>query len=132
MMGRRPNRQQRANARRVADRASATAVPPHLDYAPRVPLVGFESLYEITRNGQLYSVRAKRFIKRAYKDGAYLKVQVEGRSHVLNIQDAVADSWAQASGCLFHVAIPATTVVVLARDANEAREVAPSAHRRAR
>ena len=123
-MARRPNKRQRANAKRMDDYSAASALPPDVEQEPRVPLAGFESFYEITRSGQLFSVRAKRFIKRAHLEHAYLRVRVDGVQHNLNIKDSVAASWAQAETHLFRVEIPATVMVVFARDQNEARALA--------
>lgn len=120
----RPNKRQRANAKRMHDYRDATTLPRDIEQEARVPLAGFESLYEITRSGHLFSVRAKRFIKRAHLEQPYLRVRVDGVSHNLNIQESVAASWAEAKAHLYRVEIPATVMVVLARDVNEAREVA--------
>jgi len=102
----------------------ATALPSGIEHEPKIRLAGFESLYEITQSGQLYSVRAKRFIKRAHLEQAYLRAQVDGVQHNLNIKESVSASWAQAKARLYRVEIPASVVVVLARDVNEARALA--------
>jgi hypothetical protein len=119
-MGRRPNARQRANQRLAATRARATALPPGVEEAPRVPLAGFEDLYEITRSGHLYSRRAERFIQHAYYNGTYIRLQVGGEAVALSIPEAVEASWAAAPARLYRVDVPAVTVVVYARDPREA------------
>lgn len=66
--------------------------------AERMPLKGFDHLYEITRNGDIFSKRLLRFIKHkfiSYGDdySTYIEFQVNGESHKIGIGKAVADSY---------------------------------------
>lgn len=127
-MARRSNARQRSNQRRNEARARAVALPPGIERQPRVPLVGFEAHYEITRSGHVYSRRRRRFIQHAWFEGRpYIKFQVDGREVTLNIDDAVARTWPQVRGRLVAVEIPASTFVVLVRDEREGLEVALAA-----
>jgi hypothetical protein len=135
-VGRRPNQRQRANARRSATREALTTLPPGLERKPRVPLAGFENLYEITRDGYVYSLRARRFIEHAFYDGAlYIKLTVGGKSIPLDIQDAVRSSWESPARIvrpqprIMRVDVPATTLLVYAWDNADARVAAAGAVR---
>jgi hypothetical protein len=129
-MTRKPNKRQRANNRLVEARENATALGTGLDDQRRVPLAGFEALYEITRDGHVYSVRASRFIQWAYfEKRSYIKIQVNGHAAKLSIRDAIDASWADVPPQLYLVNVPATTYVVYARDEREGLAVALDAVR---
>ena len=129
-MAKKPNSRQRANDRRGQARANSTNLSADLGSRRRVPLAGFSGLYEITRDGHVYSVRARRFVKWAYYDnGPYIKIQVGGQSRSLSIRDAIDESWANVPPQLYRIDIPATTIIVYARDECQALTVALNAAR---
>jgi hypothetical protein len=128
-MARKPNKRQRANARLREIRAVVTALPPGVEDEPRVPLVGFESLYEITRSGHVYSRTLGRFIKHRHLRGSYIGLEIGGETINLNIEEAVQRSWAGLSGTLFRVDILGREYVVYATTVDEARRVALDALR---
>jgi hypothetical protein len=65
----------------------------------RRPIKGWEPLYEITRDGQVYSVRAGRFIPLAHQvhGPAYIAVEIEGLRHERCVSAAVAEAWGDLS-----------------------------------
>lgn len=122
------NKRQRANRRLANLRRAVTTLPNDVAQQPRVPLAGFESLYEITRTGEVYSLRKLGFIAhKFYNNRAYIEFQIAGEKHQLDIQEAVKASWAKATPRLFRVEVPAATLVILAHDEREALKLAPGA-----
>lgn len=68
----------------------------------REPLKGFESHYEITRNGDVYSKRLKRFIKHKFMPcgddySTWIEFQLAGVSHNIGVGKAVADTYLSES-----------------------------------
>jgi hypothetical protein len=63
---------------------------------PRKPIPALDALYEITRTGDLYSVRLSRFIQHTsspkYKK-SFIDVQIKGERRTMSIGDAVEDAW---------------------------------------
>ncbi|MFE8599811.1 HNH endonuclease [Archangium violaceum] len=99
-MARRPNQRQRRSSSRRHEYAEKTKVPPGIENEPRVPLVGNEADYEITRSGHVYSRRLKKFIRwKLTPNGRhpYISVQVGGVSSPPRWpKEAAAESWAAA------------------------------------
>lgn len=99
MMTRKPNKQQRTNARWRQQRALHTAVPGSAEQEERRPLAGHEDSYEITRSGQVWSRRLKRFIKHAYNpidSQGYIRVTAHGKRASVSIWHGVVSSWLTA------------------------------------
>lgn len=67
--------------------------------ADRRPIKGWEEFYEITRDGQVYSVRAGRFLKYAEDDlgRKYIEVQIGGIRYERNIAKTVLEAWGNTS-----------------------------------
>ncbi|MFY0566380.1 HNH endonuclease [Archangium lansingense] len=99
-MARRPNQRQRRSSRRRHDYAEKTKLPPGIENEPRVPMVGNEADYEITRSGHVYSRQLKRFIQwKLTPNGQhpYISVQVGGVSSQPRWpNEAAEESWAAA------------------------------------
>lgn len=98
-MGRRPNQRQRKLQRWQDDRADATAIPTGAALDERRPLAGFESHYEVSRSGLIWSKRLKRLIKHTYdplRDRKYVAFTVDGQRHTMSIWSAVINSWLTA------------------------------------
>jgi hypothetical protein len=90
--GRRPNTNDRKRAREKRERDSKTEVRSTVDDERR-PIPGFEGLYEITRRGDVYSLRLGRFIRHKlnFEQQPYVGFTINGEKHVLPIrQTAVA------------------------------------------
>ena len=88
MMTHRPNKRQRTNARWRQQRASGTAVHGSAEHEERRPLAGHEDSYEITKGGQVWSRRLKRFIKHAYdpiRNRAYIRVTAHGKPVAVSV-----------------------------------------------
>jgi hypothetical protein len=92
-----PNRYRRTLNRLNATRADMTEV--HASQSDeRAGLAGYEDYYEITRNGEVYSKRHKRFIKHRFASfgdrySAYIEFQLNGRRVRFGIGEAVAKSF---------------------------------------
>lgn len=124
----RPNKRQRENARRQDIRAAVGSLPSDVAERRRVPLAGYEGLYEITRSGEVYSVRAGRFIQHRYYQGpGYIQFSVDGEKVILNVQDAVTASWGDVPPMLLRVQVAGETLLVYVMDGADARDVAAMA-----
>jgi hypothetical protein len=66
----------------------------------RRPIKGWEGLYEITRDGRVYSVRAGRFVALAHQihGPPYLAVEIDGVHHERSITATVIEAWGDLSG----------------------------------
>ena len=64
------------------------------DLTERVPLAGYESLYEITRAGQVFSRVTRAVLIGGYHHSPYIRVTVNGAVVTLNKEKAIAESWA--------------------------------------
>jgi hypothetical protein len=89
-MGRRSNKRQRKGSRRKVEREYQTMVR-SLPDDERRPIPGYEGLYEITRQGDVFSVRAGRFIKHGVSlDGSpYIEFTINNQPHRRNIRETV-------------------------------------------
>ena len=88
--GRRPSSHKRKRAREKKARDFMTEVHSTLDDERR-PLPGFEEHYEITRKGDVYSKRHRRFIKPklSVNQRPYISFTIEGQKHDLSICETV-------------------------------------------
>ena len=61
----------------------------------RKPVPGFEDLYEITRRGDVYSKRLRRFIKQQERlDGRfYIEFQIDNKVHHLPLSETIAQAY---------------------------------------
>lgn len=62
----------------------------------RRPLKSFESYYEITRQGDIFSKRLKRFIKHKvtpHSDFTYIAFKISGITHTFGVGEAIAKTW---------------------------------------
>lgn len=92
-----PNKHRRMLNRRNETREAMTKITASED-EQREPLKGFESHYEITRNGDVYSKRLKRFIKHKFMPygddySTWIEFQLAGESHNIGVGKAVADTY---------------------------------------
>ena len=70
---------------------------PHADGSSlqRRPIPGFEDLYEITRRGDVYSKRLRRFIKQQERlDGSFfIEFQIDNMVHHLPLSETIAQAY---------------------------------------
>jgi hypothetical protein len=92
-MGHREDRHKHAAKRKRDERANAIASPKSKDIEPRVPLAGYKELYEITRSGRVYSLKAKKFLAAGYHHSPFIRFTVNGAIVSVSKDKAVADSW---------------------------------------
>lgn len=93
-MGHREDRHKHAAKRKRDERANAIASPKSRELEPRAPLAGYETLYEITRSGRLYSLRTKTFLAAGYHHSPSIRFTVNGAIVSVPKEKAIADSWA--------------------------------------
>lgn len=92
-----PNKHRRKLNRMNRIRQSATEITAG-PMDERRPLAGYEAFYEITRNGDIYSKRLKRFIKHKFYsmgdlNSTYLEFTVSGVQVKLGVGQAVASTY---------------------------------------
>lgn len=98
-MARKPNKRQRELQRWRDRRADATTIDKDALRDERRPLAGFESYYEISRTGFVWSKRLRRFIKHTYDPighRTYIAFTVSGQRHTMPVWQATIDSWLSA------------------------------------
>ena len=66
------------------------------ELAARVPLAGFEDLYEITRTGRVFSRTSRAVMLGGYHHSRFIRITVNGAVVTLDKEKAIADSWAAA------------------------------------
>ena len=93
-MGQRDDRHHHANRRRRSERQDGGRAPGRDTPEERVPLAGYEDLYEISRSGRLYSKKTRAAVDTAYHHSPVIRIVVRGRVVTLPKRKAVADSFA--------------------------------------
>ncbi len=97
-MGQRSDRHQHAAGRRRNEQG-LPALAGGDDREEKVPLAGYETLYEITRSGRVYSLVTHSFQANAYAASRFIRITANGAVVSLSKQKAIADSWrAQQDG----------------------------------
>lgn len=92
-MGHREDRHKHAQKRRRDERSNAIAAPKSKELEARAPLAGYEALYEITRSGRVYSLKARAFLPAGYHHSPFIRFTVNGTLVSLAKEQALADSW---------------------------------------
>ena len=93
-MGHRDDRHKHAAKRRRDERANAIAAPKSKAIEPRVPLAGYEELYEITKSGRVFSLKTQKFLPAGYHHSPSIRFTVNGAIVSLPKEKTIADSWA--------------------------------------
>jgi len=93
-MGHRDDRHKHAAQRKRDERATNLGLPKNRDLEPRMPLAGYEELYEITKSGRLFSLKTKKFLAEGYQRSPSIRFTVNGAIVSLSKDKAIADSWA--------------------------------------
>lgn len=96
-MAQRDSRHHHANRRRKLEKEHAKRGQKNDELAERVPLAGYEALYEITRKGQLFSRATRAVLIGHYHHSRFLRLTVNGAVVTLDKEKAIADSWAAAT-----------------------------------
>jgi hypothetical protein len=95
-MGQRDSRHHPANRRRKLEKQNASRGQKNDELEERVPLAGYEDLYEITRSGRVYSLRTRAVLVGGYHHSPFIRITVKGAVVTLSKEKAVAESWARA------------------------------------
>ena len=95
-MGQRDSRQHHANRRHKLDTANASRAQKNAELEPRVPLAGYESLYEISRSGRVFSLKTRAVLVAGYHYSPFIRFTVNGAVVTLSKERALAESWAAA------------------------------------
>ena len=93
-MGQRDTRSNHANIRHNLDKQNASRAQKNEELGERVPLAGYEKLYEISRTGRVFSLTARTVLIGGYHHSPFIRITVNGAVVTLSKEKAVADSWA--------------------------------------
>lgn len=92
-MGQRDTRHNHAKLRQQLEQQNASRAQKNDELAERVPLAGYESLYEITRKGRVFSLKTRAVLIGGYHKSPFIRITVNGAVVTLPKEKAIADSW---------------------------------------
>ncbi len=92
-MGQRDSRHHHANRRRRTETPGGGGPPKSDEQEERVPLAGYEELYEISRSGRVRS-KTRAVPMPAYHHSPFIRITVNGQVVTLPKAKAIAQSWA--------------------------------------
>ena len=92
-MGQRHDKHTHASRRRREETLSASSSPREKARDERMPLAGHEGLYEITRDGRVYSLKTHAFLVPGYAHSPFVRFPVNGAVVSLPKDKAIAASW---------------------------------------
>ena len=92
-MGQRDTRHNHAKLRQQLDKQNATRAQKNDELAERRPLAGYESLYEISRKGRVFSLATRAVLVGGYHYSPFIRITVNGAVVTLSKEKAIADSW---------------------------------------
>ena len=95
-MGQRDSKHHHANLRRTLEKDNASRAQKNSELEPRVPLAGYEELYEISRSGRVFSRTTRAVVVGGYHYSPFLRITVKGAVVTLSKAKALAESWARA------------------------------------
>ena len=93
-MGQRDSRHHHANRRRKLETQNESRAQKNEHLAERVPLAGYEDLYEISRSGRIFSLKTRAVLIGGYQHSPFIRITVNGAVITLSKEKAIADSWA--------------------------------------
>jgi hypothetical protein len=93
-MAQRDSRHHHANRRRKLEKDNASRAQKNDELAERVPLAGYEELYEISRTGRVWSRKTRAVLVGGYHYSPFIRITVNGAVVTLPKAKAIADSWA--------------------------------------
>jgi hypothetical protein len=95
-MTQRDSRHHHANRRRRMEKENASRAQRNEELAERVPLAGYEELYEISRSGRVFSRKTRAVLLGGYHHSPFIRITVNGAVITLDKAKAIADSWGTA------------------------------------
>ena len=93
-MAQRDSRHHHANRRRKLEKDNTSRAQKNDELAERVPLAGYEELYEISRTGRVWSRKTRAVLVGGYHYSPFIRITVNGAVVTLPKAKAIADSWA--------------------------------------
>lgn len=94
-MGQRDTRHNHAKLRQKLAEQNASRAQKNDELADRVPLAGYETLYEISRTGRVFALTTRAVVLGGYHYSKFIRITVNGAVVTLPKDKAVADSWNQ-------------------------------------
>ena len=76
------------------EKENASRAQKNEELAERVPLAGYEELYEISRSGRVFSRKTRAVLLGGYHHSPFVRITVNGAVITLDKAKAIADSWA--------------------------------------
>jgi hypothetical protein len=92
-MTQRDSRRHHANRRRKMEKEHASRGQKNEELAERVPLAGYEELYEISRSGRVFSRKTRAVLLGGYHHSPFIRITVNGAVITLDKAKAIAESW---------------------------------------
>jgi hypothetical protein len=92
-MTQRDSRHHHANRRRRMEKENASRAQRNEELAERVPLAGYEELYEISRSGRVFSRKTRAVLLGGYHHSPFIRITVNGAVITLDKAKAIAESW---------------------------------------
>lgn len=93
-MAQRDSRHHHANRRRKLEKENSSRAQKNDELAERAPLAGYESLYEISRKGRVFSKATRAVLVGGYHYSPFIRITVNGAVVTLDKEKAIADSFA--------------------------------------
>ncbi|MES2179971.1 MAG: NUMOD4 domain-containing protein [Gemmatimonadota bacterium] len=93
-MGQRDSRNHHANRRRKIEKENSSRAQKNAELEERVPLAGYEELYEISRSGRVFSRTTRAVLVGGYHYSPFIRITVNGAVVTLSKEKALAESWA--------------------------------------
>ena len=93
-MAQRDSRHHHANRRHQLEQQNASRAQKNEELQARVPLAGYENLYEISRSGRVFSRTTRAVLVGTYHHSPFIRITVNGAVVTLPKEKAIADSWA--------------------------------------
>jgi hypothetical protein len=97
-MAQRDSRNHHANRRRKLEKQNASRAQKNSELEERVPLAGYEELYEISRAGRVFSRKTRAVLVGGYHHSPFVRIMVNGAVVTLSKERAVSESWAAVEG----------------------------------
>ncbi len=95
-MAQRDTRHNHAKVRQQAEQKNASRAQKNAELEERAPLAGYETLYEISRSGRVFSVTTRAVLIGGYHHSAFIRITVNGAVVTLSKEKAIAESFAGA------------------------------------
>lgn len=95
-MAQRDSRHHHANLRIKLEKQNASRAQKNSELEERVPLAGYEDLYEISRSGRVFSLATRAVLVGGYHHSPFIRITVKGAVVTLSKAKALAASWSAA------------------------------------